>query len=64
MSAAIADPAGLWQRLIQWLGLAAGTPSATDANASQPACEADRKSVHDVTLEQLGIAHWTCHTLF
>lgn len=26
--------------------------------------EARRKSVHDVTMEQLGITHWTFHTLF
>ncbi len=23
-----------------------------------------RRSIREVTLEQLGIAHWSCHTLF
>jgi hypothetical protein len=26
--------------------------------------EARRRSIHDVTREQLGISHWSCHTHF
>lgn len=26
--------------------------------------EARRQSIHDVTLEQLGISHWSCHSQF
>jgi len=33
---------------------------AQDAQAD----EARRTSIHDVTLEQLGLAHWSCHALF
>ena len=43
----------------------AGGPFAICQPASDPGTEeAQRKSIHDVTLEQLGIAHWSFHTLF
>ena len=32
-------------------------------NDTEPG-DLERKSIRDVTLEQLGIAHWSCHTHF
>lgn len=32
--------------------------------AADLAADERRQSIRDVTLEQLGIAHWSCHTHF
>lgn len=58
----------LWHRLTDWFVETVppaepepvGPASAQDAEAD----EARRTSIHDVTHEQLGLAHWTCHALF
>lgn len=53
--------------------LAGWFAEAVPASASEPgrdpvqdveADEARRTSIRDVTLEQLGLAHWSCHTHF
>ncbi|SEG42013.1 hypothetical protein SAMN04488115_105125 [Bosea lathyri] len=60
----------LWQRLANWFAQAApAEPGSVDAYADgdlddREVDEARRKSIQDVTLEQLGIAHWSCHTHF
>ena len=47
----------VWRRLAAWFAQAA--PAVAEASD-----DTLRKSIHDVTLEQLGIAHWSCHTHF
>lgn len=50
-----------------WNGIAAWFAEAVPATFDPlDAATADdqRRSVHDVTIEQLGIAHWSCHTHF
>ncbi|MGO4738015.1 hypothetical protein AB4099_15815 [Bosea sp. 2KB_26] len=50
--------------LRDWLDRALPTvlaPSSTQERADED--ENTRRSIHDVTLEQLGISHWSCHTL-
>ncbi|PTM40145.1 hypothetical protein [Bosea sp. 124] len=58
-----------------WHRLAEGFAVAAPAKTSEPADpafaqdeagadEARRTSIHDVTHEQLGLAHWSCHALF
>lgn len=54
----------LWQRLAAWFAQAVPAEPVPAARDDQHASEARRKSIHDVTLEQLGIAHWSCHTHF
>lgn len=54
--------------------LAAWFERAVPANLSEPrwqersltelGAEERRRSIREVTLEQLGIAHWSCHTHF
>ncbi|WP_157733236.1 hypothetical protein [Bosea sp. AS-1] len=47
----------LWQALDAWFARA--------VPATEPACDEDRRcSVRQVTLEQLGITHWSCHSHF
>ncbi|KFC72857.1 hypothetical protein FG93_02040 [Bosea sp. LC85] len=41
-------------------------PAALAPSSSRERADDDehtRRSIHDVTLEQLGISHWSCHTL-
>jgi len=50
--------------LRDWLDRALSTalaPSSTQERVDED--ENTRRSIHDVTLEQLGISHWSCHTL-
>ncbi|RDJ20178.1 hypothetical protein DWF00_27980 [Bosea caraganae] len=39
-------------------------PGEARASDDDEAGDARRQSIHDVTLEQLGISHWSCHTHF
>ncbi|POR46122.1 hypothetical protein [Bosea psychrotolerans] len=50
----------LWRSLSSWFARAVPAQAGCDPTAD----EALRKSIHDVTHEQLGIAHWSCHTQF
>lgn len=56
------------QRLsILWNGIANWFAEAVPASfgpLDAAAADDQRRSVHDVTIEQLGIAHWSCHTHF
>ena len=58
----------LWNRLAGWLAEAAlpamSEPGHRDPVWDTQADEARRTSIRDVTLEQLGLAHWSCHTHF
>ncbi|WP_332700080.1 hypothetical protein [Bosea sp. (in: a-proteobacteria)] len=60
----------LRRRLIGWLGQALPAVPGAPRWHDQPRfsteidAEARRRSVRQVTLEQLGITHWSCHTLF
>ncbi|GAU81680.1 hypothetical protein [Bosea sp. BIWAKO-01] len=50
--------------LRDWLDRAFPTalaPSSPPERADED--ENTRRSINDVTLEQLGISHWSCHTL-
>ncbi|WP_293802347.1 hypothetical protein [uncultured Bosea sp.] len=47
--------------LVAWFAQA--VPAAFDTLDAATADD-QRRSVHDVTIEQLGIAHWSCHTHF
>jgi hypothetical protein len=48
-----ASPAELGQR-----------PDDARVNDDEDAREARRRSIHEVTIEQLGLTHWSCHTHF
>jgi hypothetical protein len=50
----------LWRWLSSWFAKAVPAQTGCDPAAD----EALRQSIHDVTHEQLGIAHWSCHTHF
>ncbi|CAN7398900.1 hypothetical protein LJR009_003392 [Bosea sp. LjRoot9] len=52
----------LWRWLSSWFARAVPVPA--QAACDPAADEALRQSIHDVTHEQLGIAHWSCHTHF
>jgi hypothetical protein len=56
------------RHLAEWFAQAvpaAPVPARAHGAAAKPgADDTQRKSIHDVTLEQLGIAHWSCHTHF
>lgn len=39
-------------------------PEEARADNEDEAGEAHRRSVHEVTIEQLGLAHWSCHSHF
>lgn len=58
----------LWHRLVNWFAEAvpaiAPEPGYLDPSLEDEADEARRTSIHDVTLEQLGVAHWSCHAHF
>ncbi|MCU4181450.1 hypothetical protein [Bosea sp. BH3] len=41
-----------------------GWPIPTTPERSETTSEDDRRSIRDVTLEQLGIAHWSSHSHF
>jgi hypothetical protein len=51
----------LWNGLASWFAQA--VPATFDPLDAATADD-QRRSVHDVTIEQLGIAHWSCHTHF
>jgi hypothetical protein len=51
----------LWNGLASWFAQA--VPLTFDPLDAATADD-QRRSVHDVTIEQLGIAHWSCHTHF
>lgn len=42
----------------------AGEPRWQERSFAELGAEERRRSIHEVTLEQLGIAHWSCHTHF
>lgn len=47
----------LWQAISAWLG--------RPDPAAEPARDDDRRrSIRAVTLEQLGVSHWSCHPHF
>ena len=48
-----------WNGLASWFAQA--VPATFDP-LDAAAADDQRRSVHDVTIEQLGIAHWSCHT--
>ena len=50
-----------WDGLASWFAQA--VPATFDPLDAATADD-QRRSVHDVTIEQLGIAHWSCHTHF
>lgn len=51
----------LWNAVAAWFNRAVpATFDPLDAARSDDR----RRSIHDVTIEQLGIAHWSCHTHF
>jgi hypothetical protein len=50
----------LWRWLSSWFARAVPAQTGCDPAAD----EALRQSIHDVTHEQLGIVHWSCHTHF
>ena len=57
----------LWHRLADWFAEAVPAPASEpggDPVQDVEADEARRTSIRDVTLEQLGLAHWSCHTHF
>jgi hypothetical protein len=60
--------AHLWHRLADWFAKAVPTlapePGYIDPSLYDEDAEARRTSIHDVTLEQLGVAHWSCHAHF
>lgn len=51
----------LWNGIANWFARA--VPATFDPLDAATADD-QRRSVHDVTIEQLGIAHWSCHTHF
>ena len=51
----------LWNALAAWFDQA--VPASFDPLDTAIANDG-RRSTHDVTIEQLGIAHWSCHTHF
>ena len=51
----------LWDGIATWFAKA--VPLTFDPLDAATADD-QRRSVHDVTIEQLGIAHWSCHTHF
>ena len=51
----------LWNGIAAWF--AEAVPASFDP-LDAAARDDLRRSVHDVTIEQLGIAHWSCHTHF
>jgi hypothetical protein len=51
----------LWNALAAWFARA--VPASFDPLDATSADDR-RRSIHDVTIEQLGIAHWSCHTHF
>jgi len=64
-------PLEILRRLVaDWFGKAVpavpGDPRWHEQALTQSETEAEalRRSVRQVTLEQLGIAHWSCHTHF
>lgn len=42
----------------------AGEPRWQERSSTELGAEERRRSIREVTLEQLGIAHWSCHTHF
>ncbi|MGX1790558.1 hypothetical protein ACWIGM_27685 [Bosea sp. NPDC055332] len=42
----------------------AGEPRWLERSLAELGAEERRRSIREVTLEQLGIAHWSCHTHF
>ncbi len=42
----------------------AGEPRWQERSFAELGAEERRRSIREVTLEQLGIAHWSCHTHF
>lgn len=51
--------------LALWLGEALpAAPGRHDQPSFSVDDEAQRRSVRQVTLEQIGITHWSCHTLY
>uniref|UniRef100_A0A9E8CRY1 Uncharacterized protein n=1 Tax=Bosea sp. NBC_00436 TaxID=2969620 RepID=A0A9E8CRY1_9HYPH len=51
----------LWNGLANWFSQAV---PASFGPLDAATTDDQRRSVHDVTIEQLGIAHWSCHTHF
>jgi hypothetical protein len=51
----------LWNAVAAWFNQA--VPASFDPLDTTSA-EDGRRSVQDVTIEQLGITHWSCHTHF
>lgn len=41
-----------------------GEPRWQERSIAELGAEERRRSIREVTLEQLGIAHWSCHTHF
>jgi hypothetical protein len=56
--------AALWEYLAGGLAPAFAGNSPANLTRDEAREDAYRQSIHDVTLEQLGIDHWSCHTLF
>lgn len=53
--------ASIWNGIATWFAQA--VPLTFDPLDAATADD-QRRSVHEVTIEQLGIAHWSCHTHF
>ena len=51
----------LWNGIANWFAQAV---PASFGPLNAATTDDQRRSVHDVTIEQLGIAHWSCHTHF
>ncbi|MBN9437861.1 hypothetical protein [Bosea sp. (in: a-proteobacteria)] len=55
----------LRRRLALWLGEALpAAPRRLDQPSFSVDDEAQRRSVRQVTLKQISITHWSCHTLY
>lgn len=55
----------LRRRLALWLGEALpAAPRRLDQPSFSVDDEVQRRSVRQVTLEQISITHWSCHTLY
>ncbi|AMJ62235.1 hypothetical protein [Bosea sp. PAMC 26642] len=53
----------LWRQFTAWFAEAVPAVAGPVPASGEPD-EARRQSTRDVTLEQLGIDHWSSHTLF